>query len=312
MKRLLLVGGMGFVGKNIIESLGSKYSIINVDRSVDNHFIQLHSAKMEAVFQTDLIKEEKIYEICTQFQPEIVINLVSVVTAERDLRLFPDMIEKNLNILLRLYDALKSIRSLEVFIQFGSCEEYGAIASPLKESHRERPNSPYALAKQLTTNTAMMLYENYKFPSLVVRPSNIFGPYQDHSKFIPYVISKLIKNEDLNLTKCEQKRDFIYVKDLIRYLEAIIISKELYIGKIINIGSGYSFPLKEIVEYLKQMIKSESRIFYGALPYRANEIMDLLPDLDLLHSKIQWRPPSLFENLKGFIEQLKNDEKRRE
>jgi UDP-glucose 4-epimerase len=310
MKKMLLLGGMGFVGKNIIESLHSKYSIIVVDRILDNSFVERYSSMIEARYQTDLIKEDKIYEIINQHQPEIVINLVSVVTAERDLRLFPDMIEKNLNVLLRLYDALKSQQTLEIFIQFGSCEEYGAISSPLKESDRERPNSPYALVKQLTTNTTMMLYENFRFPALVVRPSNIFGPYQENSKFIPYVVSKLIKNEDLHLTKCEQKRDFIYVKDLIRYLDEIIQFKESYIGKIINVGFGRSYPLKEIVEYLKQIINSESHIIYGALPYRANEIMDLLPDLTLLHSKIQWRPQSFYENLKSYVEILKIQKER--
>ncbi len=155
-----------------------------------------------------------------------------------------------------------------------------------------------------------MLYENFRFPALVVRPSNIFGPYQENSKFIPYVVSKLIKNEDLHLTKCEQKRDFIYVKDLIRYLDEIIQFKESYIGKIINVGFGRSYPLKEIVEYLKQIINSESHIIYGALPYRANEIMDLLPDLTLLHSKIQWRPQSFYENLKSYVEILKIQKER--
>lgn len=65
---------------------------------------------------------------------------------------------------------LKGNFSLKLFIQFGSSEEYGAKISPFKEEEREYPSSPYALVKQLTTNTAMMLYYNYNFPVMVVVP----------------------------------------------------------------------------------------------------------------------------------------------
>ena len=102
---------------------------------------------------------------------------------------------------------------MKLFIQFGSSEEYGSISSPFKEENREYPNSPYALVKQLTTNTALMLHRNYGFPTMVVRPGNLFGPGQNKNKFIPYVIDKLRKGEPLNVSPCEQKRDFIYVDD---------------------------------------------------------------------------------------------------
>ena len=310
--KVLIVGGMGFVGKSIIENWHSKFSLIVVDRILDDMFVKSYKDLVEAFYQTDLLQEDTIYEIINDHTPEIVINLVSVVTAERNLGLFPDLIDKNLKILLRLYDALKSLISLSLFIQFGSCEEYGSISPPFKEFDRERPNSPYALIKQLTTNTSLMLYENYQFPVIVVRPANIFGPYQESSKFIPYILSKLLKNEELKLTKCEQKRDFIFILDLIRYLEEIIIQKEYYIGKIVNIGSGVSYPLKTVVEECKKITNSNSTIDYGAMDYRANEIMDLLPDLSLLHSKIKWRPPSLFQNLEQYIQSMKNNIQKRE
>ncbi|MCZ2614274.1 NAD-dependent epimerase/dehydratase family protein, partial [Bacteroides fragilis] len=74
---------------------------------------------------------------------------------------------------------------------------------------RECPNSPYALVKQLTTNTSMMLYRNYGFPIMVVRPGNLFGPLQNKDKFIPYVVGQLRSGLPLNVSPCEQKRDFI-------------------------------------------------------------------------------------------------------
>ncbi len=76
------------------------------------------------------------------------------------------------------YMLLKNDERLKLFIQFGRSEEYDNNGSPFVETMREEPNSPYALVKQLTTNTALMLYCNYGFPVMVVRSGNLFGSGQ--------------------------------------------------------------------------------------------------------------------------------------
>ncbi len=127
-----------------------------------------------------------------------------------------------LKILLNLFNRFKDDTNLKLFIQFGSSEEYGSVNSPFCESMRENPSSPYALIKQLTTNAAIMLNNNYGFPTMVVRPGNLFGPMQNKNKFIPYVIECLSLNSPLYVSPCEQKRDFIYVEDFACYIELIL------------------------------------------------------------------------------------------
>ncbi|MHC8501877.1 NAD-dependent epimerase/dehydratase family protein, partial [Bacteroides hominis] len=78
--------------------------------------------------------------------------LASIVTAERNMSLFDELISSNLKILLNLYERFKEESLLKLFVQFGSSEEYGSEQSPFREEDRECPNSPYALVKQLTTN----------------------------------------------------------------------------------------------------------------------------------------------------------------
>ena len=180
-----------------------------------------------------------------------------------------------MKILLNLYERFKGDDKLRLFVQFGSSEEYGSVGSPFKEENREHPNSPYALVKQLTTNTAMMLHRNYGFPAMVVRPGNLFGPGQNRSKFIPYVIEQLKKGEVLNVSPCEQKRDFIYVDDFAEAIHGLLENPENCVGEIVNVSSGNSISLKEIIEFYKSELHSTSEVHYGALPYRENEAMDL-------------------------------------
>lgn len=276
-ENLYLIGGSGFIGKNMVRCLHQVYNITVFDKYIDEqYFNQYPKVKtVELNLSTEFIPEE--YN-----SPSFIINLASIVTAERDLSLFDGLITSNLKVLLNLYERYKDNKTLKLFIQFGSSEEYGSNGSPFREDQREEPNSPYALIKQLTTNTALMLYKNYGFPTMVVRPGNLFGPGQNNAKFIPYVIEQLRANKPLNVTPCEQKRDFIYVDDFANSVQYILENHNNCIGEIINVSSGESISLKEIIENLRTVLGSNSQINYGAIPYRENEVMDLKCDITKL------------------------------
>lgn len=278
-RKLYLIGGSGFIGKNLCEVLSHEYDINVFDKYIDEKFFGNHPDI--GICQVDLVKDKIPKEYPA---PDFIINLASVVTAERDLSLFPSLIETNLNILLNLFERFRNEEALKLFIQFGSSEEYGNEGSPFAETTREQPLSPYALIKQLTTNTAIMLNKNYGFPAMVVRPANLYGEGQNPTKFIPYVKDRLSHNQPLDVTPCEQRRDFIEAKDFAKIIGALLSNYQKCIGEIVNIGSGNSRSLKEIIEYYRLKFKSASTIKYGAIPYRENEVMDLRCDISkLLH-----------------------------
>lgn len=276
---LYLIGGSGFIGKNLVRLLCHNYSITVFDKYIDETFFANYSSIQTVTMD---LATEKISDC--YITPDYIINLASIVTAERDLSLFDELISSNLKVLLNLFERFKEDKTLKLFIQFGSSEEYGSEGSPFKEDDREKPNSPYALIKQLTTNTALMLYRNYNFPTTVVRPGNLFGPGQNENKFIPYIIKQLRENKPLNVSPCEQKRDFIYIEDFTLYIQNIIKQYKNVIGEIINISSGTSISLREIIEFYKKHLNSSSIINYGILPYRENEAMDLRCDISKLIS----------------------------
>lgn len=277
METLYIIGGSGFIGKNMVRCYYDSFDIVVVDKYIDETFFSSYPAV--TTVKLDLV-ENQLPPIDNG--PDYIINLASIVTAERDLNLFDDLIKTNLKVLLNLFERFITDSKLKLFIQFGSSEEYGNAPSPFTESMREQPNSPYALIKQLTTNTALMLQQNYGFPAMVVRPGNLFGPLQHSSKFIPYIIEKLRNNEALNVSPCEQKRDFIYVDDFASSIKDLINNFKNSIGKIVNVSSGDSISLKEIIEICKLELHSISDINYGALPYRENEMMDLKCDISEL------------------------------
>lgn len=280
-ERLFLIGGSGFIGKNLVRCLHDKYAISIFDKFIDEAYFAQYPEVKKTLMELD--KEQISADVES---PDYIINLASIVTAERDMGLFDSMIASNLKVLLNLYERFKDDKQLKLFIQFGSSEEYGNDGSPFAETMREEPNSPYALVKQLTTNTAMMLHRNYAFPIMVVRPGNLFGPLQGKTKFIPYVIESLKKGEPLNVTPCEQKRDFIYADDFAWAIGKLLENYPKAVGEIVNVSSGESISLKEIIENCRKATNSTSQVNYGALPYRENEMMDLRCSVAKLESII--------------------------
>ena len=284
METVFLIGGSGFIGKNLAQYLSQKYHVHVFDKYIDQPFFT--SCPSIETTELDLVSQRIPQDVPS---PDYIINLASIVTAERNMSLFDELISSNLKILLNLYERFKEESLLKLFVQFGSSEEYGSEQSPFREEDRECPNSPYALVKQLTTNTSMMLYRNYGFPIMVVRPGNLFGPlqnkdkfipyvvgkYQNTSKFIPYILEKLRKNEEILTTFGEQKRDFIYVDDFACAIESLLQNHFKCLGEIVNVSSGESISLKQIIEHCKAYLHSSSDVNYGALPYRENEAMDL-------------------------------------
>lgn len=270
MEKIYLIGGSGFIGKNLASYLCKNYEVSVFDKYIDNEYFSRYP--LIKTYLIDLVDEKISKDFDT---PDYIVNLASIVTAERDFSLFDGLISSNLKVLINLFERFKGDNRLKLFIQFGSSEEYGNDGSPFYETMRENPSSPYALVKQLTVNTAIMLNKNYGFPSMAVRPGNLFGNLQNKNKFIPYIISQLKGNKPLNVTPCEQKRDFISIIDFSYLLSQLIVNSSKCKGQIVNISSGKSISLRNVIEICKKEIGSSSKVNYGALRYRENEAMDL-------------------------------------
>lgn len=269
MERLFLIGGSGFIGKNFVDVFDKQYELYVFDRYIDEEFFSHYNAQ---TCRIDLVGEAIPDGYPT---PDYIVNLSSIVNTSDDLTLFDQLISSNLKVLLNLYEQYKDCETLKLFVQFGSSEEYGAIATPFREDTREEPSTPYALVKQLVVNTSMMLYRNFKFPIMAVRPGNLFGKYQNTKRFIPYIITQLSKNRPLNVSRCEQKRDFMYINDFVTYLNKLLKNYERAKGKIVNISTGQSISLRLLIDKCRDIIGSQSVVNYGAVAYKANEIMDL-------------------------------------
>lgn len=136
---------------------------------------------------------------------------------------------------------------------------------------------------------------------------HFYGPFDDRSKFVSKIILDLLHEVDfIDLTLGEQKRDFIYIDDVVEAFMTLVnfsfdVPNNLYRYEI---GTGKNIEIREFVQRVKTMTGNKvTRLNFGMLPYRENEIMESHVDISML-SRLGWQPQiSLVEGLKYTIDQ---------
>jgi dTDP-glucose 4,6-dehydratase len=132
----------------------------------------------------------------------------------------------------------------------------------MNEAHPLNPVSPYAASKVATDRIAYAFHLSKHLPVTVVRPFNAYGPLQHPEKMIPLFITRLLRDKPISLNHGgKQKRDWVFIEDHARAIEAIIKSPpEKVLGKVFNIGTGKSTSVADVARLiLKTLKKSEKK-----------------------------------------------------
>lgn len=153
--------------------------------------------------------------------------------------------------------------------------------------------SNYALSKQQFTQwgDALAQQNPARLQFINVRLQHMYGPGDDPSKFTTHVLNACRKNHpQLALTAGEQRRDFIYIDDVVSAYDVIAQKlSELPVSDQVDVGSGTAPPLRSFVEQIHALTGSRTELKFGAIPYRANEAMLCQADIRRLQ-KLGWQP----------------------
>lgn len=152
--------------------------------------------------------------------------------------------------------------------------------------------NPYALSKQQFAEWGRYFATQRQIRFLNARLEHFFGPDDDDSKFTTHVIGSCIRNvPELELTAGEQKRDFIYIDDVVSAYLAVLGSGEALGGGFVefDIGSGVAVSIREFAETVRRMTHSQTRLNFGAVPYREGEVMFAQADISPL-KRLGWNP----------------------
>lgn len=297
MKKILVIGGTGFIGYHIIkEAKKRKWSVtsISLRKPKKKRFHKDVKYKIANISNYNSLKN-KITE-----NYDYVLNLGGYGKHPDFNRSGEKLFNSHFLGLINLLKIL-SRKKIKKFIQVGSSAEYGNIKSPQIESSKCNPQTPYALAKFSCTEFLQNFYKIESFPFTVLRFFLVYGPKQDKNRIIPEVIENCLKNKKFATTKGDQYCDFCFVDDIVKAIFKTFFSKKAN-GEIINIGSGKPKKIKNIVNSVCGLI-GKGKPLFGKLKYKKNTNMKLYPDIKKAKKIINWRPKTkILEGLKLTIE----------
>ena len=264
MKKIIVTGGLGFIGSNLIDLLIKKnFSVINIDKiSYSSNFYNLkeYNNSNKYKFIRCNIGERKFKKILFKYKPICIFNLAAETHVDRSIDNPEHFIQSNIIGVYKLLEYFKefSKKFSSRLIHISTDEVYGDILKGrTSEKYPYNPSSPYAASKAASDHLVQSYVRTYKIPAIITNCSNNYGPKQHPEKLIPKLIYNILNNKPLPIYgKGMNSREWIFVKD---HCEALIkIFKKGKIGNFYNIGSNKNLTNLKVCELLISVAKKNS------------------------------------------------------
>ena len=267
MKNIVVTGGLGFIGSNLIELLiKKKFNVINIDKKTySSNFYNTKNFSNSLNYKfvkCDLNESLKLKRIIFKHRPKCIFNLAAETHVDRSIDTPKNFIDSNILGVFNLLEIFKEYSKYHKskLIHISTDEVYGDIAKGRSdENHRYQPSSPYAASKASSDHLVSSYVKTYNISAIITNCSNNYGPKQHPEKLIPKLIYNIINNKKLPIYgNGKNSREWIHVKD---HCEALIeIFRNGKVGEFYNIGSNKNLNNLEICKYLIKIAKTKINI----------------------------------------------------
>ncbi len=309
MKKIIVTGGLGFIGSNLIDILiKKKFFVINVDKiSYSSNFYNVKEFKnlKNYKFIKCNINDKKFKNILFKYKPICIFNLAAETHVDRSIDNPDNFIQSNIvgvyNLLKYFKDYSKKFKSK--LIHISTDEVYGDILNGrTKETHPYNPSSPYAASKAASDHLVKSYIRTYDIPAIITNCSNNFGPKQHPEKLIPKIIYNILNNKPLPIYgKGINSREWIYVKDHCVALFKIFQKGKL--GECYNIGSNKNLTniqvCKTLINYSKSKINLGNKVKIDFVIDRPGHDVRYALNSNKIKNKLNWKAKtSFYEGIK--------------
>ena len=305
-KNIIVTGGLGFIGSNLIDLLISKkYSVINLDKvSYSSNFYNLKEYKNHTKYRfikCDL-NSKKIPSILTKYKPVCVFNLAAETHVDRSIDGPKNFINSNILGTFNLLEAFKifSSKHNSKLIHISTDEVYGDILKGRSdEKYSYKPSSPYAASKAASDHLVYSYIRTYKIPAIISNCSNNYGPKQHPEKLIPKLIYNIINNKELPIYgRGKNSREWLHVKD--HCIALFKVFKKGKIGEFYNIGSNKNLNniqiTKTLLKIAKNFIRIGNNVRIKYIADRPGHDQRYALNSNKIKKKLNWKPQIKFDN----------------
>ena len=311
MRNILLIGGAGFIGANIIRHLldADDYDV----SVVEPEFASLHrlSGLRVKTHRCEISNIDELKSIIIEDKIDTVIHLVSTIIPGSN---FDDYQREFTNVIF------PSIRLMELccernirFVYFSSGgtvygDRKGDVV-PFAENCPMAPISYYGWSKQMMENSIQYMHRTLNLQYMIIRPSNPYGKGQNlygKQGLIAVAFGKIMEGDTIQVWgDGSAVRDYIYIDDLGKAV-VDLLRNENVVNVTLNIGSGIGYNINQIIAYLRDVVKEDIGVEYIAA--RQVDVSSVVLDTTLLRSFINFNPIDIKEGIIKFYHDIKNGE----
>ncbi|GHY46347.1 nucleotide sugar epimerase [Vibrio cholerae] len=260
--KILISGASGYLGSQLANYLGSYFEVFALVRHTSS-IERLNSDVLTVVRGNEKSELDRLF---SHIKPDVVINTAAIYGRKGEL--LSDLIEANIVFPANLIEL---------------ADKYKAKAFMHTGTSLPRDVSLYAATKRTFPDIVKKAACNLKFVN--VELEHFFGPSDDSSKFISYIVEQCSSSISLDLTSGTQERDFIYIDDVISAYKILIENLEaLNYFESVQLGSGQPYRIRDIVEEVWRISQSKTELNFGKIPMRDNELMYSCADTTKLKS----------------------------
>ena len=303
MKKVIVTGGLGFIGSNLINILKKKYFVINIDKvTYASNFKNIDpDIKNYKFYKQDINNKIFIKKILKKYHPSIIFNLAAETHVDRSIDGPKQFIESNILGVFNLLESIRNYNKKIKLIHISTDEVYGDIKKnhKSKEEDRYNPSSPYSASKASGDLLIKSYIRTYRIPAIITNCCNNFGPNQYPEKLIPTIIYNILNKKPIPIYGIGKNvREWIYVED---HCNALIkIAENGIIGENYNIGSGTILNNIQIAEKImlnfKKINRSQnikSKIYF--VKDRPGHDLRYCLDSSKIKNELKWKCKSSFD-----------------
>lgn len=262
--RILVTGGLGFIGSHLTEFLAAQYpsaQILVIDKhNYASSIRNLRSISHEERFSLqcfDLSEVHKVNSTVQHFRPDIIFHLAAETHVDRSFGNSLEFTHSNVLGTHNLLEAARKVGSVRLFVHMSTDEVYGS-GTDVSQAHCPKtsiliPTNPYSASKAAAEMQVVAYAHSFNLPAVIIRCNNVYGPRQFCEKVVPRFSLQSIHGKACTLHGSGlQMRSFLHVNDAVRAIHTIAQGCDKGKGKaeIINIGSDHEISIRELASII--------------------------------------------------------------
>jgi len=320
MKKIIVTGGLGFIGSNLIKLLiQKKFKVINIDKvSYASNFYNVKNFKKNKNYKfikCNINNQSKVLSILKKYRPIGIFNLAAETHVDRSIDGPGAFIENNINATFKLLEAIRKFSKIKKnfkLIHVSTDEVYGdVLKGRTNEEYPYKPSSPYAASKASSDHLVSSYIRTYNLNAIVTNCSNNYGPRQHPEKLIPKLIYNILNNKSLPIYgKGLNSREWIFVDD---HCEALLkVFQKGKKGEFYNIGSNKNLNniqiSKSLLKISKNYISLGKNVKIKFVKDRPGHDLRYALNSKKIIKKLYWKPKTSFNEgiKKTFLWYLNN------